>query len=302
MSRATAQPLAALGAKPALTQLSTLQISLLISVGLHAALLLVRLADPEGFNRVFKDTPLEVVLVNSSSATRPDKPQVIAQRNLAGGGEALNARATSPLPPSLQTETGDSAEEAHKQIDQLQEQQLQLLSQIKAELAKLSPPDPKRDEGDPKQRADDEKRRQLVEQVGQIEKRIKEENSRPKKRFVSPSAVEGVHALYYDSLRRKIEETGTRNFPQAGGRKLYGELTMLVTVNDQGQVVDAEIKESSGNRILDRRAISIVRAASPYGRFTTAMREQFDQLVFASRFRFERDEALRTTVSTPLGQ
>lgn len=302
MSRAAAQSLAGLGTKPALTQLSALQISLLISVGLHASLLLVRLADPEGFNRVFKDTPLEVVLVNSSSAARPDKPQVIAQRNLAGGGEALNARATSPLPPSLLTETGDSAEEAHKQIDQLQEQQLQLLSQVKNELAKLSPPDPRRDEGDPKQRADDEKRRQLLQQLAQIEKRINEENSRPKRRFVSPSAVEGVHALYYDTLRRKIEETGTRNFPQAGGRKLYGELTMLVTVNTQGQVVDAEILESSGNRTLDRRAISIVRAASPYGRFTTAMREQFDQLVFASRFRFTRDEALRTTVSTPLGQ
>ena len=138
--------------------------------------------------------------------------------------------------------------------------------------------------------------------AAQIEKRINEENSRPKRRFVSPSAVEGVHALYYDTLRRKIEETGTRNFPQAGGRKLYGELTMLVSINTQGQVVEAEIVESSGNRILDRRAISIVRAASPYGQFTRPMREQFDQLVFASRFRFTRDEALRTTVSTPVSQ
>jgi protein TonB len=302
MSRATAQPLAALGAKPPLTQLSTLQISLLISVGLHAALLLVRLADPEGFNRIFKDTPLELVLVNSSSAARPDKPQVIAQRNLAGGGEALNARATSPLPPSLLTETGDSAEEAHKQIDQLQEQQLQLLSQVKNELAKLSPPDPRRDEGDPKQRADEEKRRQLVQQLGQIEKRINEENSRPKRRFVSPSAMEGVHALYYDALRRKLEETGTRNFPQAGGRKLYGELIVLVTVNAQGKVVEANIFESSGNKTLDRRALSILYAASPFGSFTRPMREQFDQLAFASRFSFTRDEALRTTVSAPVSQ
>jgi protein TonB len=287
---------------PTAKQLSSMQIALLISVGVHAALLTVRMADPEGFNRIFKDTPLEVVLVNSSSAGAPDKPQVIAQRNLAGGGEAANARATSPLPPSLLTETGDSAEDTRKQIDQLQEQQLQLLAQVKSELAKLSPPDPRRDEGDPKERADEEKRRQLLQLLAQIEKRIQEENSRPKKRYVSPSAREGVHALYYDSLRRKIEELGTRNFPQAGGRKLYGELTMLVTVNTRGLVVEADILESSGNKTLDRRAISIVRAASPYGQFTQEMRQQFDQLVFASRFRFTRDETLRTTVSTPVSQ
>lgn len=287
---------------PTVKQLSSLQIALLISVGVHAALLTVRLADPEGFNRVFKDTPLEVVLVNSSSTTAPDKPQVIAQRNLAGGGEALNARVTSPLPPSLQSETGDSAEDTRKQIDELHEQQMQLLAQVKDELARLSPPDPRRDEGDPNQRADEEKRRQLVQLLAQIEKRINEENSRPKKRFVSPSAREGVHALYYDSLRRKIEELGTRNFPQAGGRKLYGELTMLVAVNTRGQVVEADVVQSSGNKTLDRRAVSIVRAASPYGPFTQEMRTQFDQLVFASRFRFTRDEGLLTTVSTPASQ
>lgn len=287
---------------PSVKQLSTLQIALLVSVGVHASLLFVRFADPEGFNRIFKDTPLEVVLVNSSSATAPDKPQVIAQRNLAGGGEAANARATSPLPPSLQAEIGDSAEDTRKQIDQLHDQQMQLLAQVKSELAKLSPPDPRRDEGDPNQRADEEKRRQLLQLLAQIEKRINEENSRPKKRFVSPSAREGVHALYYDTLRRKIEELGTRNFPQAGGRKLYGELTMLVAVNARGLVVDADVVQSSGNKILDRRAVSIVRAAGPYGPFTQEMRSQFDQLVFASRFRFTRDEGLQTTVSTPAGQ
>jgi hypothetical protein len=67
----------------------------------HAALLTVRFVDPEGFNRVFQDTPLEVILVNAKSQreTRPGKAQAIAQATLAGGGEAEKGRATSPLPP-----------------------------------------------------------------------------------------------------------------------------------------------------------------------------------------------------------
>ncbi|MDB5930776.1 MAG: TonB family protein, partial [Polaromonas sp.] len=46
---------------------STLQIALGVSIAAHAALLTVRLVDPERFNRVFQDTPLEVILVNSKS-------------------------------------------------------------------------------------------------------------------------------------------------------------------------------------------------------------------------------------------
>jgi hypothetical protein len=36
------------------------------------ALLTVRFVDPERFNRVFQDTPLEVILVNAKSNEKPD--------------------------------------------------------------------------------------------------------------------------------------------------------------------------------------------------------------------------------------
>src|SRR5512134_890253 len=81
-------------------RLSTLQLALLFSFGVHAALMGVRFVDPEGFNRVFKDTPLEVILVNTRSGEAPAQAQAIAQANLQGGGEAETGRATSPLPPA----------------------------------------------------------------------------------------------------------------------------------------------------------------------------------------------------------
>ena len=52
--------------------LSTLQIALGVSIAVHAALLTVRLVDPERFDRVFKDMPLEVILVNAKSDKKPD--------------------------------------------------------------------------------------------------------------------------------------------------------------------------------------------------------------------------------------
>jgi protein TonB len=277
-----------------LRKLSTLQIALIISVGLHGALLAVRIVDPEGFNRIFQDTPLEVVLVNSRSGQAPDKAQVIAQAALAGGGDAERGRATSPLPPSALVEIGDSDETAHKQIEQLQETQQQLLAQVRRELALLPAPDPQRDEGNPQERAQEDKRRQLVQLLAEIEKRINEENARPKKRYISPAAREEVYALYYDGYRRKVEDRGTRNFPESNGKKLYGELIMNVTIDAAGRVLDTEIVQPSNSKILDRRAIAIVKAAAPFGPFSTAMRRSADQLVVTSRFKFTRDEALET--------
>ena len=280
-----------------LKKLSALHIALLASVAVHGALLTLRFVDPDAFNRVFQDTPLEVVLVNSRSGDAPDKAQAIAQANLAGGGEAERGRATSPLPPSALIELGEANEESRKQIEKLQETQTQLLTQIRRELALLPAPDPLRDQGSPDEHAQEEKRRQLIQLLAEIEKRVNDENARPKKRYISPATREEVYAIYYDQLRRKIEERGTRNFPEYQGRKLYGELTMNVTVDAQGRVIETEIVRPSGSGVLDKRAVAIVRAASPFGVFSAAMRRKADQLVVTSRFRFTRDDGLETTLT-----
>ena len=281
-----------------LKSLSTLQIALGASVIVHAALLTVRIVDPEGFNRVFQDTPLEVVLVNARSNERPDRAQAIAQATLAGGGEADKGRATSPLPPSALMQMGDAAQdEQRKQIEEMQEQQMLMLAHLKRTLAAMPPADPKLARSNPKVAAQEERRRHMMKLLAEIERRINEENARPKKRFISPATREAVYAVYYDGLRRRIEERGTTHFPQAAGRKLYGELTMIVTVNHDGSVLGTEVVETSGNPTLDRRAAGIARAAAPFGRFNDAMRRKADQIVVVSRFKFTRDDTLETRLT-----
>ncbi|MBK6593762.1 MAG: TonB family protein [Burkholderiales bacterium] len=277
---------------------STLQLALFASVVVHAVLLTVRFVDPESFNRVFEDTPLEVVLVNARSDEKPDKAKAIAQASLAGGGDADKGRATSPLPPSAMTDIGDdSEEETARKLQTLQQQQTLLLAQVKSQLAALPPPDPNQVASKAEQKEREQKRRQLVKILAEIERRINQENARPKKRYISPAVREEVYAVYYDALRRAIEDKGTENFPQSGGKKLYGELTMIVTVNHNGRVIDTEVVESSGSRALDRQAAAIAKSAGPFGRFSTAMRRQAEQIVVVSRFKFTRDETLEAAVS-----
>jgi periplasmic protein TonB len=281
-----------------LKRFSTLQIALGFSLAVHAALFTVRFVDPEGFNRVFQDTPLEVILVNARSKEAPPEAQAIAQANLTGGGDLERGRATSPLPPSPTMTVGNAEEDARRQVEQLQQAQQQLLAQIRREMAMLPPPDPKQDKGSPQETSTEDKRRKLVELLAEIEKRINEENSRPKKRYVSPATREELYAQYYDQMRRKIEERGTRNFPIHQGRKLYGELTMNITVDAAGRVIETEIVRPSKSKVLDRQAVGIVAAAAPFGAFPGKMRAQADQLVITSRFRFTREDGME---AIPLG-
>ncbi len=283
-----------------LKRFSTLQLALGFSLAVHAVLFTVRFVDPEGFNRVFQDTPLEVILVNSRSSEAPPVAQAIAQANLTGGGEVDRGRATSPLPPSPTVTVGNAEEDTHRQVEQLQQAQQQLLAQIRREVALLPPPDPKQDKGTPQETALEDKRRKLIDLLAEIEKRINEENSRPKKRYVSPATREELYAQYYDQLRRKIEERGTRNFPTHQGRKLYGELTMNVTVDAAGRVIETEIVQASKSKVLDRQAVAIVKAAAPFGVFSGKMRAQADQLVVTSRFRFTREDSMEAIPLAPM--
>lgn len=282
-----------------LERLSTLQIALGVSLAVHAALFTVRFVAPQTFNRVFQDTPLEVILVNAKSGEAPEKAQALAQAALAGGGEASAGRATSPLPYSALTAAGDDVEDAQQQAEQLLEEQNRLLAQVRRQLAMMPRPDPRHVDTSAEGRAQAEKRRQLVRLLAEIEKRVNEENARPRKRYISPATREAAYALYYDRLRRKVEDKGTRNFPEAGGKKLYGDLVMILTVNFDGSVLSTEIVQGSGNRLLDQRAEAIARAAGPFGPFNAEMRAKTDQLAVVARFRFTREQVLETQLREP---
>jgi protein TonB len=282
---------------PSLKKLSVLQWALLASVTVHAVVLTTRFVQTVDFERLWGDAPLDVILVNSRSDEAPEKAQALAQANLAGGGDSADPdkRATSPLPSSAITQMGDVInEETQRQIDEMLQQQTLLLDQVRQQLAGMSAPDPSEPAREAERQARDEKRQQLFKLLAEIERRVAEENARPKKRYISPATREVVYALYYDALRRKIEQQGTNNFPEVGGKKLYGALTMMMTVGNDGRVLAVDVAESSGNPTLDKRAMAIARSAGPFEAFEPAMRKRADQIVVVSRFTFTRDETLQT--------
>jgi protein TonB len=275
--------------------LTLLHKTLLVSVAVHAVLVTVRFVNPEGFNRMFKDTPLEVVLVNAASEQKPDKAQALAQANLTGGGDADKGRATSPLPPSPRSELGDSLEDTRRMIEQMQAEQQQLLSQVRDELAALPPPERNQTAQTTERKSEQERRKQLTELLAEIEKRIREENARPKKRYLSPATLKSADALYYSHFRTRVERAGTEYFPTIDGRKLYGDLVMEIWLDRQGVVQNTIITRSSGNAKLDKRAAVIVKRAGPFGVVPEDVRAGHDLILISSRFKFTREAGLEAT-------
>lgn len=280
----------------ALRSASPLTLALTISLAVHLVLLSVRFVAPQQFNRIFQDTPLEVILVNTRSQEQPETPQAIAQASLAGGGDAAQGRASSPMPYSALTSVGDEFEERQRQLDALQEQQTTLLTQLRQQVAQLPEFDPREVSQQQDREQQEAKRKQLLKLLAEIEKRINEENARPKKLYISPATREEAFALYYTALRHKVEEKGTSNFPEHQGSKLYGQLVMILTINHDGRVLEAEVVESSGNPQLDRRAQAIAYAAGPFGDFSAPMRAKAEQIAVVARFAFTHEQTLETNV------
>lgn len=280
----------------------TLSIAIGVSLLLHGALLAVRFVPPEALRFKPTDPGLEVVLVNARHDSKPVKAQALAQANLDGGGNAQAGRAKSPLPDLRKREDGDSLKAAKKRIAELEQMQQRMLAQARKTPHHVAPQSEKDKppETRPQPEGDDrlDSTRALSRMEAEIARNIEDYNQRPKKTQITPSTREVGYAMYYNALQRKLENVGTLNFPQEGGRKLYGELVVYIPIYQDGSIYDKEggprVERSSGVPALDNAALRIVRRAAPFGRFPPNMRSagRDDVWEVITRFKFTREDAL----------
>jgi periplasmic protein TonB len=275
-------------------------IAVACSVLAHAALLAVRFAAPDAFRLQPADPGLEVILVNAKHQRAPLKAEALAQANLDGGGNADAGRAQSPLPDLRKVENGDSLKALQRRIAELEQQQKNVLTRMRQSNFTSSPvadqvkPDPSKSGADSVDTA-----KTIARMSAEITQRIADENKRPRKTFISPSTREVGYAMYYKAMQKRIEETGTLNFPQQGGHKLYGELVVYIPVFQDGTIYEKEggphVERSSGSAALDRAALQIVRRAAPFGAFPANMRssDKDDLWIVITRFKFTREEKLQ---------
>lgn len=271
---------------------------LVISLVLHGLLLLVHFSNSARKNDDSGPSSLQVVLVNSKSAQRPVKADALAQANLDGGGNTdAKAVATTPFPLQKDTEPQPELKTRMQQVQQLEQQQARLLTQIKTapDVGHPAPPTPTQQAPGQAPDAIDIMARSL--QIAHLEAQIDREHnayqSRPKRKNIGARTEEYRFAQYVESWRLKVERVGNLNYPEeARQKKLYGSLRITVNIRADGSVESAEVDRSSGSKILDQAAIRIIKMAAPYAAFPDDIRKDYDILGITRTWSFTRTDQL----------
>ena len=272
---------------------ASMQASLVVSLAIHLAVIIGL-----GFKFIDMrkwDAPhnvLDVVLVNSRSATKPVKADALAQANLDGGGNTdEKLRAKTPF-PSLKEQQQDMRD-AQARVKQLEQEQKELMTRLASTVqVTQAPPQPQGDlKADAAARDLVEKRLEIERLEAQIRREHQAYQERPKKKFIGARASEYRFAVYVDNWRLKIERIGNLNYPEEARRnKLYGSLQLTVGIKPNGEVESIEVNKSSRNKVLDQAAIRIVRLAAPFDRFPDNIRADTDILYITRTWTFTRGD------------
>jgi protein TonB len=276
-----------------------LVMALTVSIGLHMTVLAVRFVDPDFLRVRSTDPPLEIILVNAKSETRPGKPEALAQANLDGGGANEAGRRTSPLPDSQVVRDGDALDTARRMVEQLEEEQKKLLAALKDSLQMR--PQPNKEvvaEAPVPGSQDEQSREQLARAQAEIAKQVSDYQKRPRKHHFMPSTSEYRYARYVEDWRARVEKIGNENYPNEARGKVYGSLRMTVAVRKDGSVVEAAVDKSSGSPVLDRAARRIVNMAAPFPPFPPDIARDTDVLEITRTWVFTNDQlSTRSTAS-----
>lgn len=267
-----------------------------LSILLHGVLLAVRfvVADEK---RPAVSPPLEVVLVNSKSASKPYKAELLAQHNLDGGGNTdARRRAKTPLPVLPRENQSTELSVATQRQQMLEQQAQQLLAQTNAQSTVTLQPR-KADAPDPAQPLTPQDLMQRTLEAIRLEAQIARDmeayQQRPKRRFLGARAEEYRFARYVEDWRGKVEKIGNLNYPQAArSQRLYGSLVLTVAIRADGSVEKVEISRSSGKKILDAAAVRIVQLAAPYAAFPPDIRRDTDIVEITRTWSFTRSDEL----------
>lgn len=279
-----------------------LWVAVLLSLILHAAIILgVRFVKPEPI-RAMNTVMLDVVLMNSKTEEAPKQSDVLAQTNLDGGGntDERKQRAKTPLPPKpdiLPSKKLDLAEAKQKQLEREADHLFKEI-QVKSKKNEVFLQENSQRQA-AKQSFDRESLLNQAKEIARLEGEIAQQyhayQTRPRRAFFGGRAKEARFAHYVEEWRMKIERIGNLNYPQAAReQEIYGKLILSVEIHADGRLGKLSIERSSGHDVLDEAAKKIVKMAAPYARFSDDLAKDYDILTIVRTWSFTKENALHT--------
>ncbi len=258
----------------------------------HGILIVGVTFNPELANRFADAISLEVTIVADPDQRidRPDEAEYLAQASQEGGGNTVETiRPSAPLQSAIPVDN-----EGQQDGSALRDAQAHEASSD--EVLATSNDAPDKVDINPREAPQPETSIAIAMEAGaEVTLPLPQEDDAsllltdedPQQLVISADTRESVAAAYLDAWKRRIEAVGAAYLPELGDlENLTGSPTLLVTINESGDLIDAVVSRSSGSTVLDLASVDIIQRASPFDAFPAPMAEEYDTVAFEYKFLF----------------
>jgi protein TonB len=280
--------------------------TLCMAILFHAIIILGVTFAPEDRLTPRYDT-MEIVLVQQQDLQPDADAKLLAQADLAGGGdETSDVVPSTPVPPPFPDQQAQitsaspqpqapapAAENPEPQpAPEPQSRPAEKLVADDSGQAEVAVPQPQKENPGSQKRLPSAAELlrnsfNIASLSAQVKNKLEARAQRPRRTFISASTRSYRYAAYMEAWRAKVERVGNLNYPdEARKRKLSGSLILDVALNPDGSVNEIVIRKSSGSNILDDAAIRIVHLAAPFSPFPDNIRKDTDILHITRTWQF----------------
>ncbi|UZE96540.1 TonB family protein [Alkalimarinus alittae] len=271
-----------------------LSFTIFLALALHAIIVLgvtFGLEDP-------KPAPhtMEITLAQYDDGEKPEDADFLAQANQQGSGTVEEvSKISTPVKAKQNDKVIREVEEIQQEAASRPEPIVKKKTLVATESnAKKKAPvveNKKTEKTDPTKQPKKSllaRSLEIASLEAELQRQQKEYSKRPKvTRFNAASAMKAVDAQYMALVKNKIERIGALNFPEEARSKLYGRPRLLIAIRSDGTLRDINVLESSGNNVLDDKALKIVRMAAPFPPFPEEVRKERDELEIIRTLQFK---------------
>ena len=271
-----------------------LSFTVFLALALHAFIVLgitFDLEDPEP-----APLTMEITLAQYDDEEKPEKADFLAQANQKGSGTVEEAsQLSTPKKAEYRDTVVRDTEKVRREAASRPVPVVKKKTVVAAAaLAKKKAPvienkkAPKPDQVKKPRVSLWAKSLEIASLEAELQRQQREYSKRPKvTRFNAESTMAAVDVQYISLVVNKIERIGSLNFPEEARSKVYGRPRVLIAIRADGTLRDLSIMGSSGNKVLDDKALRIVRMAAPFPVFPEEVRKERDELELIRTLEFK---------------
>jgi len=241
---------------------------------------------------------LDIILVQTQNPSEAKDAKYLAQISQQGGGNSEKKSRPRDLftAPSVSKDPGQALQIQQQASRQQQAEKVSILSQKQSSFSiDTQEQQTKPDDVTIKQQESATKNAKTARLIQEISNIIEHQIERPKVKYMNSSTKEFLPARYMREWINRVERIGNLNYPdQARRDKLSGTLILDVTINARGELINVDLRKSSGHKILDDAAQRIVKLAAPYSPFPDKLKQEADVIHITRSWEFINNSQFKT--------